>query len=77
MAALLCIAQEDYLKATVGEPEYYKVYSAAFIWGTPYAFDAPNGFLIKPDYEKSKALLKEAATTAADRAYAIDRPCPC
>jgi peptide/nickel transport system substrate-binding protein len=60
MAALLCIAQEDYLKATVGEPEYYKVSSAAFVGGTPYAFEAPNGFLIKPDYEKAKALLKEA-----------------
>ena len=52
--------QEDYLKATVGEPEYYKVCSAAFICGTPNAFDAPNGLLVKPDFEKSKALLKEA-----------------
>ena len=60
MAALLCIEQEEYLKATVGEPEYYKVSSAAFIGGTPNAFEAPNGLFIKPDYEKAKALLKEA-----------------
>ncbi len=59
-AALLTIRQEDYLKATVGEPEYYKVSSAAFISGTPYAFDAPNDILVKPNFEKAKALLKEA-----------------
>jgi peptide/nickel transport system substrate-binding protein len=60
LAALYCIRQEDYLKATVGEPEYYKVSGAAFIGGTPYAVDAPNGMMVKPDFEKSKALLKEA-----------------
>jgi peptide/nickel transport system substrate-binding protein len=60
MAALLTIRQEDYLKATVGEPEYYKVCSAAFVCGTPNAFDAPNGLLVKPDFERAKALLKEA-----------------
>ena len=60
LAALYSMRQEDYLKATVGEPEYYKVCSAAFICGTPNAVDAPNGLLVKPDFEKSKALLKEA-----------------
>jgi peptide/nickel transport system substrate-binding protein len=59
-AALLTIRQEDYLKATVGEPEYYKVSGAAFVGGTPYAFEAPNDILIKPNFEKAKALLKEA-----------------
>ena len=59
-AALLCMRQEDYLKATVGEPKYYKVCTAAFICGTPNAVDTPNGLLVKPDFEKSKALLKEA-----------------
>ena len=60
MAALLCMRQEDYLKATVGDAQYYKVCGAAFVCGTPNAVDAPNGLLIKPDFEKSKALLKEA-----------------
>jgi peptide/nickel transport system substrate-binding protein len=60
MAALLAMRQEDYLKATVGEPEYYKVCTAAFVCGTPNAFDAPDGLLVKPDFEKAKALLKEA-----------------
>ncbi|MCF8533992.1 MAG: ABC transporter substrate-binding protein [Reyranella sp.] len=60
LAALHCMRQEDYLKATVGEKDYYKVCSAAFVCGTPNAFEAPNGMLVKPDFEKSKALLKEA-----------------
>ena len=59
-AAMLTIRQEDYLKATVGEPEFYKVCTAAFICGTPNAFETPNGLLVKPDFEKAKALLKEA-----------------
>ncbi len=60
LAALHCMRQEDYLKATVGDPKYYKVCGAAFICGTPNAFEAPNNLLVKPDFEKSKALLKEA-----------------
>ena len=60
LAALYTIRQSDYLKATVGEPEFYKECGAAFICGTPNAVDAPNGMFIKPDFEKSKALLKEA-----------------
>jgi peptide/nickel transport system substrate-binding protein len=60
LAALYAMRQEDYLKATIGDPAYYKVCSAAFICGTPNAVDAPNGMLTKPNFEKSKALLKEA-----------------
>ena len=60
MAALLALRQEDYLKATVGDPEYYKVCTAAFICGTPNAFDAPGELFVKPDFEKARALLKEA-----------------
>ena len=59
-AAMLCMRQEDYLKATVGDPAYYKVCGAAFICGTPNAVEAPDGLLVKPNFEKSKALLKEA-----------------
>ena len=60
LAALYSMRQEDYLKATVGEPEFYKVCTAAFVCGTPNAFEVPGGLLVKPDFEKSKALLKEA-----------------
>ncbi len=59
-AALLCMRQEDYLKATVGEPEFYKVCTAAFVCGTPNAVEIQGDLLTKPNFEKSKALLKEA-----------------
>ncbi len=60
LAALHSMRQEDYLKATVGDAAYYKVCPAAFVCGTPNASDKTNGLLITPDFEKSKALLKEA-----------------
>ncbi|HEX2890121.1 ABC transporter substrate-binding protein [Vineibacter terrae] len=60
LAALYAINQEDYLKATVGDPAYYKVCAAAFICGTPFATDKGGEILLKSDFEKSKALLKEA-----------------
>jgi peptide/nickel transport system substrate-binding protein len=59
-AALLCMRQEDYLKATVGEPQYYKVCTAAFVCGTPNGVQIEGDLLTKPNFEKSKALLKEA-----------------
>ncbi|HTB39817.1 MAG TPA: ABC transporter substrate-binding protein, partial [Reyranella sp.] len=60
LAALYCMRQEDYLKATVGEPQYYKVCTAAFVCGTPNGVEIKGDLLTKPDFEKSKALLKEA-----------------
>jgi len=61
LAALYAINQEDYLKATVGDPAYYKVCGAAFICGTPNASTkGTEELLIKSNFEKSKALLKEA-----------------
>jgi peptide/nickel transport system substrate-binding protein len=61
LAALYALNQEDYLKATIGDPAYYKVCGAAFICGTPFATDKGTGpLLIKSDFAKSKALLKEA-----------------
>ena len=59
-AALYAMRQEDYLKATVGEQQYYKVCTAAFVCGTPNGVEIKGDLLTKPDFEKSKALLKEA-----------------
>jgi len=59
-AALLAMRQEDYLKATVGEPEFYKVCTAAFVCGTPNGVELQGDLLVKPNFEKAKALLKEA-----------------
>lgn len=60
LAALYAINQEDYLKATVGDAAYYKVCGAAFICGTPFATEKGGDIIVKSDFEKSKALLKEA-----------------
>jgi len=60
LAALYSMRQEDYLKASIGDPKYYKVCGAAFICGTPFGTEKPGGILITPDFEKSKQLLKEA-----------------
>src|SRR4029077_2383998 len=60
LAALYCMRQVDSLKAMVGEPEYYKVCTAAFVCGTPNGVEIKGDLLTKPDFEKSKALLKEA-----------------
>jgi peptide/nickel transport system substrate-binding protein len=60
LAALYSMRQEDYLKATVGESQYYKVCTAAFVCGTPNGFEIKGDLLVKPDFERSKALLKEA-----------------
>src|SRR4029453_5746824 len=59
-AALLAMRQEDYLKATVGSQEFYKVCTAAFPCGTPNGVELQGDLLIKPNFEKAKALLKEA-----------------
>ena len=59
-AAMYAMRQEDFLKATVGEPQFYKVCSAAFVCGTPNGVEIQGDLLKKPNFEKSKALLKEA-----------------
>jgi peptide/nickel transport system substrate-binding protein len=59
-AAFYSMRQEDYLKATVGEKEFYKVCTAAFVCGTPNGVEIKGDLLVKPDFEKSKQLLKEA-----------------
>jgi peptide/nickel transport system substrate-binding protein len=59
-AALYAINQEDYLKASIGDPKYYKVCGAAFICGTPNATDKGSEMLVKSNFAKSKELLKEA-----------------
>jgi peptide/nickel transport system substrate-binding protein len=53
------VNQEDYLRVIAGDPELYKVCRAYFICGSPNATDAGSEGL-KQDFEKAKALLKEA-----------------
>ena len=52
--------QEDFLKAVIGDPEYYKVCKAMFVCGTPLESTKGMEGLLESNFEKSKALLKEA-----------------
>ncbi|CAN5379219.1 ABC transporter substrate-binding protein [soil metagenome] len=58
-AAMHSIAQEDFLRAQVGDPEIYQTCNAPLVCGSKYE-KKYGDLLIKPDFEKSKALLKEA-----------------
>ena len=58
-AAMYAIAQEDFLKAQVGDPEIYRVCNSPLVCGSPYE-KSYGDLLIKPDFEKGKQLLKES-----------------
>jgi peptide/nickel transport system substrate-binding protein len=59
-AALYALNQEDFLKAVIGDPQYYKTCAAMFGCGTTFATDRGGEFLLTSDFEKSKAMLQEA-----------------
>lgn len=52
--------QEDFLKAVVGDPQYYTVCKAMFVCGTPLESTKGMEGLLESNFEKSKALLREA-----------------
>jgi peptide/nickel transport system substrate-binding protein len=52
--------QEDFLKAVIGDPQYYKVCKAMFVCGTPLESTKGMDGLLESNFEKSRALLKEA-----------------
>ena len=59
-AAELAFRQEDFLKATIGDPRYYKVCKAMFGCGTPLENSAGMDGILEANFEASKKLLKEA-----------------
>lgn len=59
-AALAAINQEDFLKATIGNPDYYKVCPGMYICGTSLDTDAGTEIVMSSDYDLSKKLLEEA-----------------
>ncbi|MGE0723236.1 MAG: ABC transporter substrate-binding protein [Alphaproteobacteria bacterium] len=59
-AALAALNQEDFLKAVIGNPKYYKPCAAMFICDTPFAFTEGGSVMLKSDFNRSKELLKEA-----------------
>jgi len=58
-AAMYAIAQEDFLRAQVGNPEIYSVCNAPLVCGSPHE-KKYGDLLIKPNLEKARQLLKES-----------------
>jgi peptide/nickel transport system substrate-binding protein len=54
------INQEDFLRAIIGNPEFYKVCHGMFTCGTPLASDAGNATLKDYDPKKALQMMKEA-----------------
>ncbi|MGE0513996.1 MAG: ABC transporter substrate-binding protein [Hyphomicrobiaceae bacterium] len=59
-ALLYAFNQEDFLKAVVGTPEYYKVCKALFICGAPFETTAGMEDKLESNFKKARELLKEA-----------------
>ena len=59
-AAELALRQEDFLKAVIGDPRYYKVCKAMFGCGTPFENSAGMDGILEGNFEGSKKLLQEA-----------------
>ncbi len=59
-AVLYAFNQKDFLDATIGDPKWYKECKAMFVCGTP--LETVKGWedKLSSNFEKSKALLKEA-----------------
>ena len=59
-AVFVAFAQEDFLKATIGDPTYYKVCKAPFVCGTPLATDVGMADVLNGNAAKARQLLTEA-----------------
>jgi peptide/nickel transport system substrate-binding protein len=59
-ALLWMVKQEDYMRAIIGDPKYWRTCGAYFMCGTPLESDAGSEPLMKQDLEKAKQLLHEA-----------------
>ncbi len=52
--------QEDFLKAVIGDPEYYKTCKAMFVCGTPLASEKGMEDALTSNMNKARDILKEA-----------------
>jgi peptide/nickel transport system substrate-binding protein len=59
-ALFYALNQKDFLDATIGNPNYYKLCKAMFVCGTPLASDKGMDGLLESNFKKAKELLKEA-----------------
>jgi peptide/nickel transport system substrate-binding protein len=58
-ALMYAFNQEDFLKAVIGDPEYYKVCKALFVCGTPLESTKGMEGLLESNFTRAQALLKE------------------
>lgn len=59
-AVFTAFAQEDFLKATIGDAKWYKVCKAPFVCGTPLDTDAGMADVLNGNAAKAKQILTEA-----------------
>ena len=59
-AVMVAFNQEDFLKATIGDPTYYKVCKAPFVCGTPLETTVGMEDVLNGNAAKAKQLLTEA-----------------
>jgi peptide/nickel transport system substrate-binding protein len=59
-ALLYAFNQKDFLDAVIGDPKYYKVCKAFFMCDTPFASTKGWEDKLESNFDKAKALLKEA-----------------
>jgi peptide/nickel transport system substrate-binding protein len=59
-AVFYALNQEDFLKAVIGDPKYYKVCQSYYPCGTPFFTEAGMQGLLKSDFKRAQELLKEA-----------------
>ena len=52
--------QEDFLKAVIGDPQFYKVCKSMFYCGTPLASDKGMKGVLESNFKKARELIKEA-----------------
>jgi peptide/nickel transport system substrate-binding protein len=59
-AAMVAFGQEDFLKATIGDPKYYKLCKPVFVCGTPLASEDGMKDVLDGNAAAAKKLLAEA-----------------
>ena len=59
-ALLYAFNQEDFLKATIGDPAYYTTCKALFVCGTPFASDAGMTDKLESNFKTAREMLKDA-----------------
>lgn len=52
--------QEDFLKAVIGDPDYYKVCKSMFFCGTPMGTTKGTEALLESNFKKARELVKES-----------------